>query len=147
MHHRRAGTARRKLALLDPPRFASVDFDELADVVAALPFRQRAVLVLRYHARLSEREIADALGCRPGTVKSLACASTDAQGVVMTMLERDLEALFDAQTRSLGIGDPPTPGAPERSERASPLPGGTSHRELDLVTTPPRGGPPGLASS
>ena len=72
MYHRRAGTQRRRLPLLDPPRFASVDVDELADVVAALPFRQRAVIVLRYHARLTEREIADALGCRPGTVKSLA---------------------------------------------------------------------------
>jgi RNA polymerase sigma factor (sigma-70 family) len=72
MYHRRVGTERRKLPLLDPPPFASVDFDELADVVATLPFRQRAVIVLRYHARLSESEIADALGCRPGTVKSLA---------------------------------------------------------------------------
>jgi DNA-directed RNA polymerase specialized sigma24 family protein len=30
------------------------------------------VIVLRFHCDLSEREIADALGCRPGTVKSLA---------------------------------------------------------------------------
>jgi len=30
------------------------------------------VVVLRYYADLSEVEIADALGCRPGTVKSLA---------------------------------------------------------------------------
>ena len=43
----------------------------LADAVAALPYRQRAALVLRYHVGLSEAEIADALGCRPGTVKSL----------------------------------------------------------------------------
>jgi DNA-directed RNA polymerase specialized sigma24 family protein len=27
---------------------------------------------MRYHAGLSEAQIADALGCRPGTVKSLA---------------------------------------------------------------------------
>lgn len=46
--------------------------DELADALAALPFRQRAVLVLRYQADLSEAEIAETLGCRPGTVKSLA---------------------------------------------------------------------------
>lgn len=51
-----------------------VDFvaDELADEIAALPFRQRAVIVLRYYCDLSEAEIAEALGCRPGTVKSLA---------------------------------------------------------------------------
>ena len=37
----------------------------------------REVLVLRYYADLSEREIADALGCRPGTVKSLASRAID----------------------------------------------------------------------
>jgi len=52
-------------------------FDELGDAVAALPFRQRAVLVLRYHHGLSEAEIADALECRPGTVKSLASRALD----------------------------------------------------------------------
>lgn len=46
--------------------------DRLADAVTGLPFRQRAVVVLRYHLGLSELEIAEALGCRPGTVKSLA---------------------------------------------------------------------------
>lgn len=45
---------------------------ELLDVLAALDYRPRAVLVLRYWAGWSEAEIADALGCRPGTVKSLA---------------------------------------------------------------------------
>lgn len=72
MYHRRAGSARRKLPVLNIETTAELGFDELADVVAALPFKQRAVVVLRYHAGLSEREIADALGCRPGTVKSLA---------------------------------------------------------------------------
>lgn len=51
--------------------------DELLDAVDALPFRQRAVLVLRYYHDLSEQEIADALGCRPGTVKSLASRALD----------------------------------------------------------------------
>jgi RNA polymerase sigma-70 factor (sigma-E family) len=44
--------------------------DELADVLATLPVRQRSALVLRYYAGLSEAEIALALGVRPGTVKS-----------------------------------------------------------------------------
>ena len=40
--------------------------------VKSLPPRQRAVIVLRYYEDLSEREIADALGCSTGTVKSTA---------------------------------------------------------------------------
>jgi RNA polymerase sigma factor (sigma-70 family) len=44
----------------------------LEDIVGALPFRQRAVIVLRYWGGWSERDIAEAIGCKPGTVKSLA---------------------------------------------------------------------------
>jgi RNA polymerase sigma factor (sigma-70 family) len=61
-----------KLQLLGTGPSTELGADELADAVAALPFRQRAVIVLRYHVGLSEAEIAEALGCRPGTVKSLA---------------------------------------------------------------------------
>ncbi|HEX2039468.1 MAG TPA: sigma-70 family RNA polymerase sigma factor [Acidimicrobiales bacterium] len=46
--------------------------DETWDVLRRLPYRQRAVLVLRYYEDLSEAEIADVLDCRPGTVKSAA---------------------------------------------------------------------------
>lgn len=45
--------------------------DELFDALGALPARQRAALVLRFYEDLSEADIAVALGCRPGTVKSL----------------------------------------------------------------------------
>ena len=45
--------------------------DELRDVVRALPYRQRAAVVLRYYADLPESEIAEALGCRVSAVKSL----------------------------------------------------------------------------
>mgnify|MGYP000086889871 CR=1 FL=1 len=69
---RHTRTADRKLPLLASSGRDELRFDHLADVVARLPFRQRAVVVLRYYADLSEIEIADALGCRPGTVKSLA---------------------------------------------------------------------------
>jgi RNA polymerase sigma factor (sigma-70 family) len=44
---------------------------ELVDVLLQLPYRQRATLVLRYWAGFTEAEIAEALGCRPGTVKTL----------------------------------------------------------------------------
>jgi RNA polymerase sigma-70 factor (sigma-E family) len=46
--------------------------DFLMRALAALPPRQRAVLVLRYFNDLSEAEIAGALGCSAGTVKSQA---------------------------------------------------------------------------
>jgi RNA polymerase sigma factor (sigma-70 family) len=45
--------------------------DELGDALAILPPKRRAAVVLRYYAGLSEREIAAALGVRPGTVKSM----------------------------------------------------------------------------
>jgi RNA polymerase sigma factor (sigma-70 family) len=49
---------------------APTDVDETWLAVLRLPFRQRAVLALRYYADLPEGEIAALLGCRIGTVKS-----------------------------------------------------------------------------
>jgi RNA polymerase sigma-70 factor (sigma-E family) len=58
----------------DPPARdqsdAVVERDFLMRALATLPPRQRTVLVLRYFNDLSEAEIADALGCSVGTVKS-----------------------------------------------------------------------------
>ena len=69
-HHRRVFRERRAAALREP---VAVDLgaDELFDVLAELPARQRVAVVLRYWHGLDEREIASALGCRPGTVGSL----------------------------------------------------------------------------
>ena len=75
--HRHARVQANKLPLLLSTQLVDLGADELADAIALLPFRQRAVIVLRYHADLSEAEIADALGCRPGTVKSLAKRALD----------------------------------------------------------------------
>ena len=72
-----------KLPLLAAPGIVDLRADELADALAALPFRQRAVLVLRYYAGLSEAEIGDALGCRPGTVKSLSSRALTRLGKVI----------------------------------------------------------------
>lgn len=40
----------------------------LWDVIAGLPFNQRAVVVLRFYEAMTEAEIAETLGCRPGSV-------------------------------------------------------------------------------
>jgi RNA polymerase sigma-70 factor (ECF subfamily) len=42
----------------------------LWQAIEQLPAKQRAVLVLRYYSDLNEGELAEALGCRRGTVKS-----------------------------------------------------------------------------
>jgi RNA polymerase sigma-70 factor (sigma-E family) len=46
--------------------------DGLWQLVAGLPHRQRVVLVMRYYLGYSDAEIAETLGCRRGTVRSLA---------------------------------------------------------------------------
>jgi RNA polymerase sigma factor (sigma-70 family) len=51
--------------------------EHLLALVDRLPYRQRAVLVLRYWLDLPEAEIARVLGCRPGTVKSLCARALD----------------------------------------------------------------------
>ncbi|HMG42223.1 MAG TPA: SigE family RNA polymerase sigma factor [Acidimicrobiales bacterium] len=73
---------RRRLLLArrgDPPRLPEpgLDGDALAvrQALATLSPRQRAAVVLRYFEDLPEAEIARALGCRPGTVKSLLSRS------------------------------------------------------------------------
>lgn len=47
------------------------DRDEVWAMLHTLPDRQRAALVLRYFSDLPDEEIAAALECRPGTVRSL----------------------------------------------------------------------------
>ncbi len=66
---RRRGVERRHAA--SSPGATEPVTDHLADVLAALPYRQRAAVVLRYYEDRSEADIADLLGVRPGTVKSL----------------------------------------------------------------------------
>jgi RNA polymerase sigma-70 factor (sigma-E family) len=46
--------------------------DALRTELGKLPRRQRAVVVLRYYQGLSDTEIADVLGCKPGTVRGYA---------------------------------------------------------------------------
>jgi RNA polymerase sigma-70 factor (sigma-E family) len=53
------------------PGTSEQETDLLADVLATLPYKQRAAVVLRYYEDRSEADIAQLLGVRPGTVKSL----------------------------------------------------------------------------
>jgi RNA polymerase sigma-70 factor (sigma-E family) len=68
-HHRRRFRER-----AHPPREpepTTLGADELFDVLAALPARTRAAIVLRYYQDLPEPDIAEILGCAPATVRSL----------------------------------------------------------------------------
>lgn len=64
--------ARRQDEPFDPAEVAVAheQRQRLAEAVAALGARDREVVALRYFAGLTEAEMADALGCAPGTVKS-----------------------------------------------------------------------------
>lgn len=67
------GRHRDRVALLASEPARSVGADSgLLEAVGGLPYRQRVVIVARYWGGWSESDIANALGCRPGTVKSLA---------------------------------------------------------------------------
>ena len=66
--HRQRSRQRRLLPrFADPAAPASVD-EHLDDLLAALPFNQRAAIVLRFYGGLSTEEIARELGCAAGSV-------------------------------------------------------------------------------
>ncbi|HET7128266.1 MAG TPA: sigma-70 family RNA polymerase sigma factor [Gaiellaceae bacterium] len=63
---------RRRLSDEQPPELGTngqpAEWPELRALIAALPDQERHALFLRYYADLSQDEIADVLGVRPGTV-------------------------------------------------------------------------------
>lgn len=71
--HKAADAARSRAPTVDAREDAapeSVRVLELREAVTALPEQLQQVLLLRYLLGLSEREVAEALGIRVGTVKS-----------------------------------------------------------------------------
>jgi len=71
--HRDRRTGDGELDGLSAPGDGSEQVEQSGDIVRALqslPVHLRVVVVLRYYADLTEREIATAVGRRPGTVKS-----------------------------------------------------------------------------
>jgi RNA polymerase sigma factor (sigma-70 family) len=79
-HHRWERRRRGRPAAGEPSVDLAVD-DTLA-ALDRLPHRQRAALVMKFYEGRTEREIADALGCRPGSVGP--------------MVQRALERMRDA---------------------------------------------------
>lgn len=59
----------------DSGEVGALDRSLLWPLVCALPERQRAVIVLRYYEDMSEAQIAQTMGCAPGTVKSQCSAA------------------------------------------------------------------------
>jgi RNA polymerase sigma-70 factor (sigma-E family) len=57
---------------------AVAERDALRTALLALPERQRAAIVLRFYLDLSERQTAELLRCRPGTVRSLVARGMQA---------------------------------------------------------------------
>jgi RNA polymerase sigma-70 factor (sigma-E family) len=68
--HLRHLRVQRRQPPIRPRLIENPELDETWGAICRLPFRQRAVVVLRYYQDLSEAEIARVLDCRPGTVKS-----------------------------------------------------------------------------
>lgn len=72
----RVRVMRRERLTDSPPDIGTADHEppdgRLRRLLAELPRRQRAVIVLRFYLDYSEQQIADTLGCSTGTVKSNA---------------------------------------------------------------------------
>jgi RNA polymerase sigma-70 factor (sigma-E family) len=87
----RRRAAGRKLAIPDQPPAASAEAtvlgrEEREEVMAAvrrLPGRQREALVLRFYLDLPEREIAQIMGLRPGSVRSATHRALRALGQLL----------------------------------------------------------------
>jgi RNA polymerase sigma-70 factor (sigma-E family) len=91
--HQRRPWVRRERAAEDLPDSAAVETPrgdpELMAALAALPPRMRAAVVLRHVEDLSVEDVADALGCSTGTVKSQTARGLDKLRAALPDLERN----------------------------------------------------------
>lgn len=71
MRHRSKARQSRAVAVLGGGHVEPLEpqYDEVLDVVMDLPVRQRAVVFLAYYERYTAVEIAELMGCGPGTVR------------------------------------------------------------------------------
>lgn len=86
----------------DPGLQRSQDRDQLRRALAALPARQRAVLVLRYLEDLPDGEIAALLGCQPVTVRTQAARGLAALRPLLAHSDLEMAARSSAGTASGG---------------------------------------------
>jgi RNA polymerase sigma-70 factor (sigma-E family) len=94
LRRRRLRTVSLTYEALDGPRAPALpdpaghigDRDDLWHRLAQLPRQQRVVIVLRYYEGLTDNEIADTLGCRPGTVRGYAARALATLRVGLTEL-------------------------------------------------------------
>jgi RNA polymerase sigma-70 factor (sigma-E family) len=96
----RSALRRRIVAIKHAPRPAShapgadagalehLERDKMLAALRRLPTRQRQALVLRFYEDLSEAEIADAMGCKIGTVKATL---SHAKQALANLLDKDSE--------------------------------------------------------
>lgn len=80
-HARRAKLARERTRFLVAPNSVGemppTPRDDLRRALIELPARQRAAVVMRYYADLSEEQTADALGCSRHAVRSLVARAME----------------------------------------------------------------------
>lgn len=84
-----AGVLEPSTAVLPDPVDALADRDAMWQILATLPPRARAVLVLRYYADLDDSAIADALGIAVGSVRSTASRALGTLRVQLAATEGD----------------------------------------------------------
>lgn len=83
-------------------RADTADILAVRQAVADLPKRQRAAIVYRYYADFSVNETADAMHCKPGTVRALTWQALDrlrrTEGIGPTLVvETDVVGNWEAQ--------------------------------------------------
>lgn len=71
MRHLRLGNRQGGELVDGPAPVPAVEFVEVAEALGRLTDQQRIATVLKYYGDLTEEQIADAMGCRPGSVGPL----------------------------------------------------------------------------
>jgi RNA polymerase sigma factor (sigma-70 family) len=88
--HRSTEREAARVRLVQPREtVAALGAEEIIDVLQRLPMDQRTLIVLRFWADWSEAEIAAALSCRRGTVKSRSARALTQLRIELERPERD----------------------------------------------------------